>query len=330
MAFLQKSGFFCTLQKQLGILKVRAMKTAGVTPEAGMPAGAIQKILVPVDYSECAAFASRYAIKIACKTGAEIRFFHTYYSPAFDLIELAGAVQTQSQLREEVTSNLEETEKAAALSFVEKMKEYAATCGMKPSLIGYEIVPGVPEDEIIQCCEHYQPDLVVMGTHGKGTGITNIMGSVTAAIINRSTYPILAIPEKYTFVGEKNIRNIVYVTDFDESDFVSLRKLMVLTEQLELDIHCVHVGDNPGAWDQVKMEGLMEYFRKAYGKDRVTFSFLQQKNLLDDFDRLIRDHNINMVSLTSRRQNILEKLFRPNLTRRLFYHTSIPLLVFHS
>ena len=124
MAILQKSGFFCTLQKQLGILNVRTMKTAGVTPEAGMPAGAIQKILVPVDYSECAAFASRYAIKIACKTGAEIRFFHTYYSPAFDLIELAGAVQTQSQLREEVTSNLEETEKAAALSFVEKMKEF--------------------------------------------------------------------------------------------------------------------------------------------------------------------------------------------------------------
>lgn len=327
---MQKRVFFCTLQEQLGILKVIAMKTAGATPEAGTPAGTIRKILVPVDYSECAAFASRYAIKIACKTGAEIRFFHTYYSPAFDLIELAGAVQTQSQLREEVTSNLEASERETAGAFVAKMKEYAATCGIKPAQITYEIVPGVPEDEIIQCCERDQPDLVVMGTHGKGTGFTSIMGSVTAAIINRSTFPVLAIPEKYTFVGEKNIRNIVYVTDFDESDFVSLRKLMILTEQLELDIHCVHVGDNPGAWDQVKMEGLMEYFRKAYGNDRVTFSFLKQKNLLEDFDALIRDRNINIVSLTSRRQNIFEKLFRPNLTRMLFYHTNTPLLVFHS
>lgn len=306
------------------------MKTTGTKPEADTAAGTIRKILVPVDYSECSAFASRYAIKIACKVGAEIRFFHTYYSPAFDLIELAGAVQTQSQLREEVTSNLEESEHATAAAFVDRMKEYAGSCGMKPVTIGYEIVPGVPEDEIIRYTESFGPDLVVMGTHGKGKGISNILGSVTAAIINRSSYPILAIPEKYTFVGEKNIRNIVYVTEFDESDFVSLRKLMILTGQLELDIHCVHIGNNPGEWDQVKMEGLMEYFRKAYGKSQVTYSFLQQKNLVEDFDKMIRERNINIVSLTSRRQTIYEKLFRPNLTKTLFYHTSVPLLVFHS
>lgn len=306
------------------------MKTAGLIPGAETSSGTIRKILVPVDYSECATFASRYAIKIACKVGAEIRFFHTYYSPAFDLIELAGAVQTQSQLREEVTSNLEESEKATAEAFVDRMKEYGETCGMKPITISYEIVPGVPEDEIIRYCGTFGPDLVVMGTHGKGKGIAKILGSVTAAIIDRSTYPILAIPEKYTFVGEKNIRNIVYVTDFDESDFVSLRKLMMLTEQLELEIHCVHIGNIPGEWDQVKMEGLMEYFKKAYGNSQVTFSFMQQKNVLEEFDKLIRDRNINIVSVTSRRQSIYEKLFKPNLTKTLFYHTSVPLLVFHS
>jgi nucleotide-binding universal stress UspA family protein len=306
------------------------MKTTGTKPDSEQAAGTIRKILVPIDYSECSSFASRYAIKIACKVGAEIRFFHTYYSPAFDLIELAGAVQTQAQLREEVTSNLEESETATILDFVDRMKDYAESCGFDPVTISYEIVPGVPEDEIIRYSGTFGPDIVVMGTHGKGTGIANILGSVTAAIINRSSYPILAIPEKYTFVGEKNIRNIVYVTDFDESDFVSLRKLMILTEQLELDIHCVHIGNDPGEWDQVKMEGLMEYFKKAYGKSQVTFSFMQQKNLLEDFDKLIRDRNINIVSLTSRRQNIFEKLFKPNLTKTLFYHTGVPLLVFHS
>jgi len=290
----------------------------------------IKQILVPVDYSDCSTFACRYAIKIACKLGAEIKFFHSYYSPAFDLIELAGAVQTQSQLREEVTSNLEESEKATAESFIQRMKDYVSECGLPPAAFSYEIAPGVPEDEIIRFSEEYKPDLVVMGTHGKGTGVGSIMGSVTAAVINRITFPIIAIPEKYTFVGEKNVKNILYVTDFDESDFLSLKKLINLTEQLELEIHCVHIGDNPKAWDQVKMDGLMEYFRKAYGKTQVTYSFIQQKNLLEDLDRLIRERNINIVSLTSHRQNIIEKLFRPSITRKLFYHTSIPLLVFHS
>ena len=112
------------------------------------------------------------------------------------------------------------------------------------------------------------------------------MGSVTAAVINRISFPIMAIPEKYTFVGEKNVKNVLYVTDFDESDFLSLKRLMNLTDQLDLDIHCVHIGDDPKSWDKVKMEGLMEYFRKAYGKTQVTYSFINQKNLLEDLDQL--------------------------------------------
>jgi nucleotide-binding universal stress UspA family protein len=290
----------------------------------------IKKILVPVDYSECSSFASRYAVKIACIVGAEVKFFHTYYSPAFDLIELAGAVQAQSQLREEVTSNLEESERATAESFIQRMKDYVKECEIQPIPFGYEIAPGVPEDEIIRFSEDYKPDLVIMGTHGKGTGVHAIMGSVTASVINRISLPIMAIPEKYTFVGEKNVKNVIYVTDFDESDFLSLRKLMNLTEQLDLDIHCVHIGDNPRAWDKVKMEGLMEYFKKAYGKTQVTYSFIQQKNLLEDLDKLIREKNINIISLTSYRRNIIEKLFKTSITKKLFYHTGIPLLVFHS
>lgn len=289
----------------------------------------IKRILVPVDYSECSRFACRFAIKIACKLGAEIRLFHTYYSPAFDLIELAGAVQTQSQLREEVTTNLEESERETIESFIQGLKEYVKNCGIPAVKFTYEIAPGVPEDEIIRFSESYLPDLVIMGTRGKGSGVGAIMGSVTASVINRIACPIMAIPEKYTFVGEKNVKNILYVTDFDESDFLTLKSLMKITDQLELDIHCVHIGSDPKSWDKVRMEGLMEYFRKSYGKTQVTYSFINQKNLLNDLDQLVREKSINILSLTAHRQSIFEKLFKPNITKKLFYHTSIPLLVFH-
>lgn len=289
----------------------------------------IKRILVPVDYSECSRFACRYAIKLACKLGAEIKLFHTYYSPAFDLIELAGAVQAQSQLREEVAVNLEENEKETMESYLKSLNEFISGCGMPAVNFSYDISPGVPEDEILHFSEHYNPDLVIMGTKGKGTGVGSIIGSVTAAVINRIAFPVLAIPEKYTFVGEENVKNLLYVTDFDESDFLTLKGLMSLTDQLSLEIHCVHIGDDPKSWDKVKMEGLMAYFREAYGKTQVTYSFVNQKNLLNDLDQLIREKNINILSITAHRQNILNKLFKPNMTKKLFYHTSIPLLVFH-
>lgn len=295
------------------------------SPEAGMT----KNILVPVDYSECSRFACRYAIKIACRTGASVKLFHTYYSPAFDLIELAGAVQTQAHLREEVMVDLEKSEKATIESFIKELQEYADECTENKIDISYEILPGVPEDEIIRLSESFKPDLVVMGTHGKGTGVASIMGSVTAAVIGRIGFPIMAIPEKYTFIGEKNIKNIMYVTEFDESDFLSIKKLIGFAGPLGLNIHCVHLGDDPGAWDKVKMEGLMEYFRKSYGRPDVSYSFLNRKNMLEDLDKLIMELNINILSITSRRQSLFEQLFRTNITKKLFYHTSIPLLVFH-
>jgi nucleotide-binding universal stress UspA family protein len=288
----------------------------------------IRKILVPVDYSDCSKFACRYAIKIACKLNSEIKLFHSYYSPAFDLIELAGAVQTQTQLREEVTVNLEETEKETLLNFTNSLKDYIIQCELGPVKISFDIAPGVPEDEIISYSQEYLPDLVIMGTKGKGTGVGSIIGSVTASVINRIKIPVLAIPEKYTFIGEENIKNVMYVTDFDESDFLTLKSLMNLTEQLNLDIQCVHIGD-PDSWDKVKMEGLMKYFAEVYGKTQVTYNFISQKNLLTDLDQLILDKKINILSLTAHRQNIVDKLFKRSITKKLFYHTGIPLLVFH-
>jgi nucleotide-binding universal stress UspA family protein len=305
------------------------MKAANHTSDVPAGDNNIKRILVPVDYSECSRFACRFAIKISCKLGAEVKLFHTYYSPAFDLIELAGAVQTQSQLREEVTTNLEDSEKETIESFIQSLKDYVKESCLPAVQFSYEITPGVPEDEIIRFSESYVPDLIIMGTKGKGTGVGSIMGSVTASVINRIAYPLLAIPEKYTFIGEKNVKNLLYVTDFDESDFLTLKSLINLADQLDLDIQCVHIGDDPKSWDKVKMEGLMEYFRKSYGKTQVSYSFISQKSLLDDLDQLIRDKNINILSLTAHRQNIVDKLFKPNITKKLFYHTSIPLLVFH-
>ena len=290
----------------------------------------LKKILVPVDYSECSVFACRYALKIACRLHSEIRLFHTYYSPAFDLIEMASAVQTQTQLKEEALTNLEASEKETAENFIKSLKDYRVDCQLPEIPISYEIKPGVPEDEIRRYSECYEPDMVIMGTHGKGSGMSSIMGSVTAAVIGRIDYPVMAIPEKYKFIGEKNVKNIMYVTDFDESDFLSIRTLMNLTDPLGLDIFCVHIGDDPKSWDTIRMEGLMEYFRKSYGKIQVDYKLISQKNILEDIDALIREKNINILSVTSHRRNIMEKLFRANITKKLFYHTSIPLLVFPS
>lgn len=289
----------------------------------------ISKILVPVDYSECSDFACKYAVKLAGKVGAGIKLLHVYYTPSFDLIELSGTVQIQSQLKEEVSTNLGITERETAEKYIGTLIPQVTDSNAAMLNISYEVLPGIPEEEIIRFSNEYQPDLILMGTHGKDKAKT-IMGSVTESVIRKIKLPVLAIPEKYSFMEKNDIRSLLYVTEFDESDFLSIRKLMNLTNQLNTMIYCVHIGTEEGEWDRVKMNGLKEYFKSAYGKSEVECGWVQSKNVLTEIDSFVKQKNISIISVTTRQKNIIDKLFKADLARKLFYHTNIPLLVFHS
>lgn len=286
---------------------------------------AIKKILVPVDYSDNSRFACRYAIKLASKFNSELKLFHVYFTPALDLIELSGTVQIQSQLKDEVSINLEENEKETAEKFLQELRDISE----EKINISYQLSTGVPDDEIIRYSVEFNPDIVIMGTRGKDKSKT-ILGSVTASIIRKLKLPVLAIPGEYSFIGEKNIRNIMYVTEFDESDFASIKKLMDLTDQLNLNIYCVHLGEVANEWDKIKMDGLKEYFRKAYSKSEVECELVYSKDPIGRVNALVENKKINILSVTSRKRGIIDKLFKINLTKKLFYHTNIPLLVFHA
>jgi len=291
----------------------------------------IRKILVPVDYSTCSNLASRYALKIARRSKAEILFFHAFYSPAYDLIELTGNKVSQKKLKAEVTSKLMESEEKEMAQFLQSLEKLPEIKSPDIKKIHSDIRPGLAKEEIQKICAEFEPDLVVMGTHGSDSLDSSILGSMTEFAIKKLKYPVLAVPENYTFIGEQNIKKIAYLTDFDETDFASIKKLMGLTALLDLTICCVHVGGKSGNWERLKMDGLKNYFSSTYEQTQVECEILStDENILQAIDNFVKENNINMLSLTTRRRNLIEKLTKPSLTKKLFYHSRIPLLVFHS
>jgi nucleotide-binding universal stress UspA family protein len=300
------------------------MESPGKNAEKGI-------ILVPVDYSDYSIQACRYAVKIAKKSDSDICLFHAFYSPAFDLIELTGGLHTQQQLRADVTEKLIDGETNDMNSFVEKLAQHKEFENFDKSRIHSEIKAGLAKDEIINYTHAIQPEMVVMGTRGADKRSTSILGSITETAIKRLKVPVLAIPEDYKFLGEQNLRKIVYLTDYDESDFVSIKKLMRFSSLFNMSIHCIHIGAHNDKWELLKMEGLREYFQKAYQKESVECHILDNKpDLLQAIDNYVKENEINLLALTHRKRKLLDKVFKPSIAKRVFYHTEIPLLVFHS
>lgn len=288
-------------------------------------------ILVPVDYSDYSTLACRYAAKIANKANSKICLFHSFYSPAFDLIELTGGLQTQQQLRTDVTEKLIEGESENMTDYISKLFEFPEFKLVKKENVYHEIKAGLAKDEITAFAHELQPEMVVMGTRGADKKTSSILGSITEVSIRKLSIPVLAIPEEYDFEEHKNLKNIVYLTDFDESDFQSIKKLMRFTQYFNMVIHCIHIGPEQGNWEKVKMDGLKDYFQKAYHKESVECHILDNKpDLLQALDKYVMDSKINIISLTHRKRSLLDKILKPSVTKKIFYHTQIPLLVFHS
>ena len=287
-------------------------------------------ILVPVDYSGSSILACRYAAKIAKKTGSRLLLFHAFYSPAFDLIELTGGLQTQQQLRTDVNEKLFESETEDMKEFIGILKKHQEF-KLYEKKIDFNIKSGLAKDEILLLAEDIKPFMVVMGTKGADKKSSSILGSITENCIRKLKVPVLAVPENYKFVGEEKLKDIIYLTNFDESDFLSIKKLMSFTKYFDLSIHCVHIGSLSDKWETLKMDGLMDYFHKVYKHERVESIILEDKpDLLQSIDDYVSKNKINIISLTHRKRNLLEKVLKADVTRKIFYYSEVPLLVFHS
>src|SRR5687768_4463803 len=110
----------------------------------------IKRILVPIDYSECATKALRYAIPFARQHGATIDLIHIVSSPAYGYAEY-GAVVVEPDL---VPGSKKALEKLAQAEI--------------PPDVPYtvEVRTGAPPSEITHFAQSEAADLIVVSTHG--------------------------------------------------------------------------------------------------------------------------------------------------------------------
>jgi nucleotide-binding universal stress UspA family protein len=54
------------------------------------------------------------------------------------------------------------------------------------------------------------------------------------------------------------------------------------------------------------------------------------ENILETLDKFIKEENIDIISLTTHKRNMISRLFNPSIARKMVFHSKTPLLVFHA
>ncbi|MFM2135569.1 MAG: hypothetical protein RL021_969 [Bacteroidota bacterium] len=273
----------------------------------------IRKLLVPSDFSSESANALLYAVSLAQKVGCRVTVYHAVHFP---LVDPHGIATAMSQ------SDLEELARKRLMAFVE---EVMASTGFRQ--IETAIGTGFAVDAIADFAKQQEVDLVVMGTHG-AEGISAILGTNTAELMEKCGCPILSVPAAVRF---SDPRRILFATDFADNDFQSIYLLSQYFKVFRTEIVVAHV-QHQG--DRKVEKGLMEWFKNQVQKnipyDKISFELIEGPSVHSALNEFIEKSNYDLVVTSMRRRNFFDRLTGSSLTKKLVNHSSVPMLVFHA
>jgi len=149
----------------------------------------LRKILLPTDFSNYAATATKYACELATRFDAELHLLHTLE------IHLASAPDFVMGLA--LPNYIHESRAAAEKSFANVLDPQWS----KDRTVIQAAVEGSPKVEIIRYARQHDIDLIVLATHGR-TGLAHVlMGSVAESVVRTAPCPVLTVrPEGHQFV----------------------------------------------------------------------------------------------------------------------------------
>lgn len=279
-----------------------------------MPKTLVMKtILVPVDFSETSVNAARYAVKFAAKTGAKIMLMHAFEPP------LMYPLNEGMQISE---VGLREMQKA-------ELETLAAHLQRENPLVKIEhmLMDGSLTEAVRQFANVIQTFMVIMGITGAGKVKEVLIGSNTLSVARNIELPVLIVPENAQY---QDVTDIGLATDFrDVVETIPYDKIMGVLDATGARLHVLNV-DFQYAYssdDTPFQSGLVETMFQAYAP---RYHFIEHENIAEGLSEYAEKHGIELLIAIPKKHNLLERLFTGSFTKKLVFHSRLPVLVVHA
>lgn len=288
-------------------------------------------VLVPVDFSERSIKAASMAFDIASRHHTGIVFLHSFVNPYF-----GGNLQLSDTLTYEIAET--DAVKAIETDAVKKMDEFTGEIRNKikhgelpPVKFRTEIVEGIPEESITQYIREHNPWLVVMATRGADTKEKELVGSVTAEVLDTCRIQAVTIPDSTPIATLSDVRHIVLFSNLDQEDILALDALYRLipetSEKIHVTIACLPEKKRTLTDKSIVRAHLLNYCREHYPAYTFSTEMLNLDTVINDFSHIEQLRHIDLITVANKKKNIFARLFNPGIAHRLLFHSDIPMIV---
>ena len=287
-------------------------------------------ILIPVDFSGYSKQACEIGFNFADNIEAEVVIFHAYFTPYFSSSIALGETFSYQVQDDETMSKATKKARHELDRFEEFIKTQISEKKWPDVPFSCILRDGLPEEEIGHFCKENSPVMIFMGTRGKNQKDMDLIGSVTAEVIDRAKIPVFAIPENTPFRSFADVKRIAFGTGFEQKDLVAVDSLFRMFKNYNIEYYLFHLAHKQDAWNEIKLSGIKNYFEKQYPETTVNYNIIDASDFVLNLEKFIRDNAIEIISLTTHKRNIFARMFNPSMARKMLFHTDTPLLVLHS
>lgn len=280
----------------------------------------MKKLLFGTDFSPKSQRALRYALQVfkAQQPNADLKVVLLHVdNPSPVLHPEVGAYTGMTTVIDESLKV-----KEAKLSSVSEEWEriYPHTTFERMVTVG----PVIPK--IREIAEEVHADFIVVGASGYGPIEQQILGSTAVGLSKHAPCPVFIVPDGAILSGPEKI---LFATDFKNlEDEHILDPLKDLVGSTGSELMLLHIYQNEDKLVGAQLDQLQEI--DGYLElEKFDYYFLQDTDKLKGIEQFISGYRADILTLVAQERGFFEELFHRSLTRRLIFHSRVPILVLH-
>lgn len=319
------------LPQALKIIESSSWLSSEILHEESPASPKASHVLIPIDFSPYSLKACDFGFRVAAKMHVDVVLLHVHFTPIyipslqystdnFGIPSIENAANMRS-IMETVHKEMEDLAKIIGKKIEDGIyPKVKYTCLLRE---------GVPEEEILSYARHEKPLIIVMGTRGEHQENLELIGSVTAEVIERSPVFVYAIPEQAPSKSIEDIHKVALFTSFDQRDLIAFDSLIKTFKDNQFEITFIHINshEEKRTWNEITLAGIKEYFKKQYPQLEFDYVAVDESYLLNNIDQFIQTNKIDVICTSNYKRNIFARLFNPSMARKMLFHSNTPLLI---
>ena len=284
-------------------------------------AGMSGNLLIPVDFSDSSLMSVQVGFLLAKLMRVHPVVMHCFVTPLFtpdaSMADGEGGVGLDDVEIAEESVNISEQAAKRLNKFKRDILDLQKQDALPDIKFSTSLLEGVPEECILDYCKSTPPALVVMATRGVDKKEEELIGSVTAEVLDSCRVPVFTVPENHKFSkGWNEPRRLVLFCNMDQHDIISIDLLMRMFDYPKWDISLVPAAERSLAGVKEKLSALKEFFTANYPLSSFSVEISDFKKFREEIDNIIVAKKIDLLIVPNKKTNIFSRIFRPTIAHK--------------